>query len=177
MSSKMRLEREDLYLLLYDYVMNFRGTYPFVVFENGETSYFPGELFKHFMRQMLRINHKTCGAEMDMIQIMREDSAKNIVKEAKRLHPILKKRNSCDDKFLYIKKEQARIRSACLQFHREKMAEASANLSDVKSGKVAAEYSNIQEFTQMTGKRFRMTKDQKERGLDREAAFQETYGD
>ena len=33
---------------------------------------------------------------------------------------------------------------------------------------------SIQEYTQSTGKRFRMTKDQKDRGLSREQAFKES---
>ena len=33
---------------------------------------------------------------------------------------------------------------------------------------------SIQEYTQSTGKRFRITKDQKERGLSREEAFKES---
>jgi len=36
-----------------------------------------------------------------------------------------------------------------------------------------AKYQSIQEYTEQTGKRFRSTKDQKERGLSREDAFQE----
>ena len=37
------------------------------------------------------------------------------------------------------------------------------------------EYSSIEEYSEATGKRFRMTKDQKERGLTREEAFAELY--
>jgi len=37
------------------------------------------------------------------------------------------------------------------------------------------EYASIQEYTGLTGKRFRMTKDQKERGLTRQEAFAELY--
>tara|TARA_R100000656_G_scaffold88890_1_gene64558 strand:- start:114 stop:347 length:234 start_codon:yes stop_codon:yes gene_type:complete len=33
---------------------------------------------------------------------------------------------------------------------------------------------SVQEYTQSTGKRFRITKDQKERGLSREEAFKES---
>ena len=33
---------------------------------------------------------------------------------------------------------------------------------------------SIQEYTQSTGKRFRMTKDQKDRGVSREEAFKES---
>ena len=44
-----------------------------------------------------------------------------------------------------------------------------------KSDKVVA-YSSIDEYTRATGKRFRMLKEQKERGLSREEAFQEIYG-
>lgn len=38
-------------------------------------------------------------------------------------------------------------------------------------------YKSIEEFTSETGKRFRMTKEQKILGLTREEAFNETYGD
>ena len=37
-------------------------------------------------------------------------------------------------------------------------------------------YASIEEYTKATGKRFRMLKEQKERGLSREEAFQEIYG-
>ena len=37
-------------------------------------------------------------------------------------------------------------------------------------------YESIQDYTTQTGKRFRMTKDQKTRGLTREEAFNQTYG-
>ena len=37
-------------------------------------------------------------------------------------------------------------------------------------------YKSIEEFTSETGKRFRMTKEQKILGLTREEAFNETYG-
>ena len=36
-------------------------------------------------------------------------------------------------------------------------------------------YENIEDYTTKTGKRFRMNKDQKERGLDREQAFGELF--
>jgi len=38
---------------------------------------------------------------------------------------------------------------------------------------VIAQYSDPSEYTERTGKRFRMTKEQKERGLSRDDAFQE----
>jgi len=37
------------------------------------------------------------------------------------------------------------------------------------------QYGTIEEYTAATGKRFRMTKDQKERGLTREEAFAELH--
>jgi len=37
-------------------------------------------------------------------------------------------------------------------------------------------YENIPDYVQQTGKRFRMTKDQKQRGLTRYEAFNETFG-
>ena len=39
----------------------------------------------------------------------------------------------------------------------------------------SSEYSSIKEYMDLTGKRFRMSKDQKERGLTREEAFAELY--
>lgn len=36
-------------------------------------------------------------------------------------------------------------------------------------------YSSIEQYTESTGKRFRMLKEQKERGLTREQAYAETY--
>ena len=36
-------------------------------------------------------------------------------------------------------------------------------------------YENIEDYTNKTGKRFRMNKDQKERGLSREEAFGELF--
>jgi len=37
-------------------------------------------------------------------------------------------------------------------------------------------FESIEDYTTKTGKRFRMLKDQKERGLSREEAFKETFG-
>ena len=37
-------------------------------------------------------------------------------------------------------------------------------------------YESIEDYTAKTGKRFRMTKEQKQRELSREQAFNETYG-
>jgi alpha-D-ribose 1-methylphosphonate 5-triphosphate diphosphatase PhnM len=37
------------------------------------------------------------------------------------------------------------------------------------------QYTTIEEYTGKTGKRFRMSKDQKERGLTRQQAFEELY--
>jgi len=38
-------------------------------------------------------------------------------------------------------------------------------------------YESIEDYTTVTGKRFRMTKEQKQRGLTRDEAFTETFGD
>ena len=37
-------------------------------------------------------------------------------------------------------------------------------------------YESIEDYTTQTGKRFRMTKNQKDRGLSRDEAFSEMYG-
>ena len=38
-------------------------------------------------------------------------------------------------------------------------------------------YESVEDYKQRTGKRFRMTKDQKQRGLSRDEAFSELYGE
>ena len=38
-------------------------------------------------------------------------------------------------------------------------------------------FESIEDYKQKTGKRFRMTKEQKQRGLEREDAFTETFGE
>jgi hypothetical protein len=46
-----------------------------------------------------------------------------------------------------------------------------------KKSQKSVAYASIEEYTKATGKRFRMLKEQKERGLSREEAFQEIYGE
>ena len=50
-------------------------------------------------------------------------------------------------------------------------------ISGAKKEKVAASeiYESIEDYTSKTGKRFRMKRDQKERGLSREEAFKEIH--
>ena len=43
--------------------------------------------------------------------------------------------------------------------------------------KTPALYESIEDYTARTGKRFRMTKEQKNLGLTREEAFNQTFGD
>jgi len=173
MTDKLKLSDKDLYLLLYDFLKNFHGSYPFTTQENGQTNHFQGELFKHFMRKMLMIDHRTCGAEMDIIQILREHKSSMIVRMAIEFHPVLSKRNDCEEKIVYIRKEQGRIRQKCIQFRREKAKESDTSENDTV-------YSNIKEFTEATGQRFRMKKEQairhKKGEITREEAFQEIYG-
>ena len=43
--------------------------------------------------------------------------------------------------------------------------------------KTSSLYESIEDYTAQTGKRFRMTKEQKNLGLTREEAFTQTFGD
>ena len=43
--------------------------------------------------------------------------------------------------------------------------------------KTSSLYESIEDYTTQTGKRFRMTKEQKTLGLTREEAFSQTFGD
>ena len=47
--------------------------------------------------------------------------------------------------------------------------------SSEDAGRPQPEYASIEEYTGETGKRFRMSKEQKERGLTRQEAFAELY--
>jgi len=49
----------------------------------------------------------------------------------------------------------------------------SRNLRGNTQNHPIAQYESIEHYTQTTGKRFRITKDQKARGISREEAFQE----
>ena len=48
--------------------------------------------------------------------------------------------------------------------------------SPVEKQPKTALYESIEDYTEKTGKRFRMTKDQKNLGLTREEAFSQTFG-
>ena len=49
-------------------------------------------------------------------------------------------------------------------------------VAEEEQPKTKPDYSCIAEYTEQTGKRFRMTKEQKSRELSREEAFNETFG-
>ena len=51
------------------------------------------------------------------------------------------------------------------------------HLPVMEQPKTPALYESIEDYTAQTGKRFRMTKDQKNLGMTREEAFNLTYGE
>ena len=57
------------------------------------------------------------------------------------------------------------------EFHNKK------SVSSDGSPRVGDIYEGIEDYTQRTGKRFRMTKEQKQQGLSRDEAFTETHGE
>jgi hypothetical protein len=58
---------------------------------------------------------------------------------------------------------------------KEKPMEMQENASSEEEAQTLV-YESIEDYTSKTGKRFRMLKDQKARGLTREEAFTETFG-
>jgi len=78
----------------------------------------------------------------------------------------------------YVTKLRNLIDSAfCSHFKKGKSTDVVEDVVvDPMRNKVGTQYSSIKEYTEKTGKRFRMTKDQKQRGLTRQEAFTEIYG-
>ena len=61
-----------------------------------------------------------------------------------------------------------------MDFEKEDSTSPMGAVARAKAGEV---FESIDDYKQRTGKRFRMTKDQKQRGLSRDEAFNETYGE
>ena len=59
----------------------------------------------------------------------------------------------------------------------EQQNDTDSLMGAVARAEAGEQYKCIEEYKQQTGKRFRMTKDQKQRCLSRDAAFNETYGE
>jgi hypothetical protein len=62
--------------------------------------------------------------------------------------------------------------------HNDTKSETTDDAPPVKEQpKTTTMYESIEDYTAQTGKRFRMTKKQKELGMTREEAFNQTFGD
>jgi hypothetical protein len=61
-----------------------------------------------------------------------------------------------------------------MEFDNENNTQPMGAVARAEAGEI---FESIEDYKQRTGKRFRMTKDQKHRGLTRDMAFTETYGE
>jgi len=61
-------------------------------------------------------------------------------------------------------------------YNKEEKMETQPELAPQQEQPMTAMYESIEDYTTKTGKRFRMTKRQKELGMTREESFKLTYG-
>mgnify|MGYP003328981614 CR=1 FL=1 len=61
-------------------------------------------------------------------------------------------------------------------YNKDKKMQVEPMKSPVVEQTTTQVYESIEDYTAQTGKRFRMTKDQKQRNLSRDEAFNETFG-
>lgn len=158
----MKLEEKDLYFVGYYYLKEFHGTYP-VIKESDEI------LMKHCLRKVLNI--KDQGIEMQIINLLYHEDANSIEKMTRAMFPELGQRTDSHERILFLYSQIQNIRKGVIAEQKEEQKEKENGLPE------GAMYDSIEEYLQATGKkRYRMTKEQAIRGMNREDAFRETYG-
>lgn len=172
-----KLDETDALFLAYYYTFEFKGSYPFITTINGKLTEIPGELFKHLIRDIIGL--KSIRAEMQIIDYLRTYTKAQIIRKATQEFEILKKRKNFADRILFVYNTVARIRNAW-QKHKTSLVESEKmdNQENVQNDNVVSDdtqmkYKTPEEYKQATGRRFRMTKNQKNRGLTRQQAFVE----
>jgi len=172
-----KMSPEDAMFIAYYYVYEIKGTYPFITIEDGKLTEFPGELFKHFTRTMLGL--KNVRIETQIIECLRTFSKSQIIKKTCTNFPILKRRKNVEKRVLFIYNKLASIKNNWKK-RETTTVEVIADTPEKVEKKVKRatkkvikqpKYKNITEYTTATGKRFRISKKDKEDGLTREQAF------
>jgi len=179
----MKLDRKDLYFVVTYYLEELNGKYPLVETINGKTDETMFYLLRHYLRSILKV--RSTKVEMQVIDVLRDDKKNNIIRTGMAMFPEWRQRADSHDRILMIAKQLLHIKALARAAVQEAIAPPTKDGGDKTKGDGASiqkdvsqpQYSSIQEYTDATGKRFRMTKDQKARGLDREAAFREMFGE
>jgi len=182
----LKLEPEDALFIAYYYICEMRGSYPFLSMVDGRLSEFPGELFKHFIRNMLGM--KNYRMETQIINCLRTFTKSQIIKKTYTNFQVLKRRKNVEERILFVYNKLASIKSGWNKPETEivevimDIDETKNDVENVVENNVessAAEkpvYKSIEEYTAKTGKRFRLLKTDKEAGLSREDAFKKRFG-
>lgn len=178
-----KMAPEDALFIAYYYIYEMKGTYPFITMENGRLTEFPGELFKHFTRNMLGL--KNCRIEAQIIECLRKFTRSQIIKKTCTNFQVLKRRKNVEKRVLFLYTKLASIKNSwkkrefttveVIMDNEENVEKKTEEVEGVvKDSHIEQpKYKNIAEYMAATGKRYRMTKEQKERGLTREQAFAE----
>lgn len=178
-----KMSSEDALFIAYYYVYEMKGTYPFIISENGRLTEFPGELFKHFTRNMLGL--KNGRMETQIIECLRMFTKSQIIKKTCTNFQVLKRRKNVEKRVLFLYNKMASIKNSwnkreftTVEVIMDKQENVENKLDKVESmvedSRVEQpKYKNIADYTADTGKRFRIEKKQKARGLTREQAFTE----
>lgn len=175
-----KLEDSEALFLAYYYTFEFKGSYPFITVINGKLTEFPGEIFKHLIRNILGL--KSVRVEMQIIDYLRTYSKSQIIRRATQEFEILKKRKNFADRILFVYNMLSSIRNGCMKAKSNMEVTNMDNQENVQGEnqqevKEATDtYESIEEYKAKTGRRFRLLKTEKEAGLSREEAFKQRFG-
>jgi len=186
------LTEEDALFIAYYFLYEFKGSYPFITMYNGQLTELPGELCKHLIRNILGIQGGHI--ERQIIYYLRTMTKSQIKNKTCTNFPVLKKQKGVDERvlFMYTKLEAIRNGWKKLEIISETNLETK-KMENVEKNDAVEEkgvddtveetveesetptYKNIEDYTTLTGKRFRMLKTDKADGLTREQAFAKRF--
>ena len=170
----MKLNKTDLYFITNYYFEELKGEYPTTKWTGQDRDDTCSVLLKHFLHKILGINNS-----MQIIDLLYHQDKNEIRKETYIAFPELEKRADCQERILCLANNLRRIKAAIkasqvsVEIPQEILKEKKSSIKDLTD---LPAYDSIEEYEQKTSKRFRMRKDQKQKGLTRQQAFQEIYG-
>jgi hypothetical protein len=164
----MKLSKEDLYFVTAYYIEELNGKYPLVETVDGKTNETMFYLLRHYVRSILKL--RSTKIEMQIIDLLRNSKPQEITRTAFSLFPEWRMRADSHDRILCVGKNLLKIRALSRNQTEEPSIKEEKDLPD------RPKFDTIEDYETTAGKRFRMKKEQKERGLTREQAFKELYG-
>lgn len=170
---------DDTLYLAYYYFEVFQGEYTNNLNHYNVNTY--DVILKHFLRRFIgtKINDET---ERDFLNLIKSSNPRKIKRDVLRKYPPLTNRSDSEERILFREKKLLEIlRKIKNNNNVEETEEQEEEKAPPIIKKVEKEpeielpgpYKSIEDYTAKTQKRFRMTKNQKQRGLTREQAFKE----